>query len=178
MTNNYVHSIELEGQTFTRTSHRKYTHVVVGRADIKRLRNNAAGTNSTIESNARYYAARRRHSSARSIQDRRHQDRPGTRYRERLHHGHRRQRPQADRTERRQDREADRRRCRPNDSPPMVHEPTQCGQGCPQIIRLLDRRDCAACHFPRARHQDILGSQSFLTFFLPPRSESAILVTL
>jgi len=45
----------LEGTTFTRSSDRVYTHVVVGRTDIARLRREYSQAHATDRSNAEYY---------------------------------------------------------------------------------------------------------------------------
>jgi hypothetical protein len=55
MTNEYIHSIELEGQTFARKSPRAYTHVVVGRTDVVNIIRRASEVNSTVRHNAEYY---------------------------------------------------------------------------------------------------------------------------
>lgn len=57
MTNEYIHSIELEGLVCTRTSARTYTHVVIGKRDVVKMRKQAAEANEHVRCNARYYAA-------------------------------------------------------------------------------------------------------------------------
>jgi hypothetical protein len=50
-------SYTLEGITFTRSSDRVYTHVVIGRKDIASLRREYSQANATDRSNAEYYKA-------------------------------------------------------------------------------------------------------------------------
>jgi hypothetical protein len=55
MTNEYIHSIELEGQTFTRKSPRVYTHAVVGRTDVTSIIRRASEVSMAVRQNAQYY---------------------------------------------------------------------------------------------------------------------------